>query len=86
MCVKQTAGEFVFQVKDTMMLWDTKDTSITVLSNSENIYYTLYFLCLLKNQQRVMGSWFAHAWASQLSVCMFVLLILAKDCVGVCIL
>lgn len=60
---------------------DTKDTSITVTSSSEKIYYTLFFLCLLQDQQRVMGLWSAHA----LDLCTCVLLIFAHYYVGVCI-
>lgn len=38
-----------------------KDTSITGTSSSEKIYYTLYSLCLLQDQQHVMALWTSHA-------------------------
>ena len=43
------------KVKDTEMRRDTEDTSITVMSSGEKIYYTLCFLCLLHHQTACDG-------------------------------
>lgn len=58
------------------MYGDTADASITVMSSSEAIYYTLYLLCLLQDQQHEMGSGSGRAQAC-------VVVIFALYCVGV---